>query len=318
MISNNEASLAKSSPLQSSSSPKLKLFLLIEVIVITALLILISFVWGKFIYEPNINVALQRLDKFITDLVHIPPNKEAVSTINDYYQTNPQPDEVIEYQNLPTYNLKWLANNQPVELRVNFYKDRLVDIIVDSGTVQENVNRDKPLSIFKDERIKSTEPIRLQSRVSCITFGLDTTTSCREFTNQPDGLIAVGVSGGDDSGNFRQVVASFETSKLPYDTGTALSRTEHYYYSLNGFFLAFTKNIKFLPIVILVGVFLPLSIAAIVGYILAKKLFTPHNLLGVNVVFLPLAIVLILLNYLLLVAPVIVPLIENVFLGGIP
>ena len=49
--------VANSSPLQSSSSPKLKLFLLLEVIAITFLFLLLPFVWKKAVIEPNKNVA---------------------------------------------------------------------------------------------------------------------------------------------------------------------------------------------------------------------------------------------------------------------
>lgn len=322
--------VANSSPVQSSSSPKLKLLLLLEVFVITFLFLLLPFAWKKAVIEPNKTVASVGIEKFVGDVVNIPPNEAVVTSQQDFYNAKPKANEVVVYKNLDNYqqryDLRWLVENKLVELRIDFSYGRsggkqLLRIIIDGGPGgTENSNEAIPLSIFKDERIQSTIPETLQPSRSCITTV--SYTSCREFTNQPDGLIAISVSGGDESGNFHQVIASFEKPKVPYQVGTGSSKIEYNYFSIGGFFSAFTQNTKIsgiplLPLALLMGIFLPLLIAIFTAYFVSKKLFHSANLLNVNAIFIPLGVVMIIVNY-LFVLPIIGTFIEIVFLGGIP
>src|SRR3990167_7155749 len=116
MIGDNQHRIAASSPLQPNSSTKLKLFLLIEVIIITALLVLVSFAWKKVLIEPNQNVASVGIDKFVRDLVNIPPNEVVLTNQYDIYSAKPKTNEVIVYKDFdkmrPIYGLRWLVDNK--------------------------------------------------------------------------------------------------------------------------------------------------------------------------------------------------------------
>lgn len=286
----------------------LKKRFLIEIVLLIIIFSVLPLIWKQFTLG-IVQEYSSSTEMFLETLVDMPPeNIPFKDKPIKFYEIDPLPNTAFKWQNLSDGNIKykWAVDNQNIYLTVdpNFntsskyvHRPTLFRIILSGGPGSETIKK-VPTKIIKDTRaLSAINTLATDNNVT--TWG---TVEFIQFYQEADGLKEISVSGTSEQGSVGGVKWNFLQDKIPDEISqpaTQLKRPDNFIYIFfphpSAFFNTDFVGFQFYGVYILwtlVLILLPITILSLIAYLMANKLFMSNTLLGINLIFIPLGLIL--------------------------